>query len=72
MQKQVTKPLKPQTQLVLDHLNNYGHITPVEAGAVYKIRCLPKRISELKEYGYKIQTRLRADATGQRYAHYSL
>ena len=70
--KKVTKHLKPQTQLVLDHLMNYGHITPVEAGAVYKIRCLPKRISELKEAGVLIQTQLRSDATGQRYAHYSL
>ena len=70
--KKVTKHLKPQTQLVLDHLTNYGHITPIEAGAVYKIRCLPKRISELKEAGVLIQTQLRSDATGQRYAHYSL
>lgn len=70
--KKVTKHLKPQTQLVLDHLTTYGHITPVEAGAVYKIRCLPKRISELKEAGVLIQTQLRSDATGQRYAHYSL
>ena len=70
--KKVTKHLKPQTQLVLDHLKQYGHITPVEAGAVYKIRCLPKRISELKEVGVKIKTQLRADACGQRYAHYSI
>lgn len=69
---QVTTHLKPQTKLVLDHLTQYGHITPVEAGAVYKIRCLPKRISELKQVGVKVHTQLRADATGQRYAHYSL
>lgn len=70
--KKVTVHLKPQTKLVLDHLNQYGHITPVEAGAVYKIRCLPKRISELKEAGVKIHTQLRSDAMGQRYAHYSI
>lgn len=70
--KKVTKHLKPQTQLVLDHLKEYGHITPVEAGAVYKIRSLSKRISEIKESGIKVKTQLKADACGQRYAHYSL
>lgn len=68
----VTKHLKPQTQMILEHLKQYGHITPVEAGAVYKVRSLSKRISEIKEAGHKVKTQLRADACGQRYAHYSL
>ena len=68
----VAKHLKPQTQMILDHLKSYGHITPVEAGAVYKVRSLSKRISEIKEAGHKIKTQLKADACGQRYAYYSL
>lgn len=69
---QVTKQLYPQTQTILEHLKNYGHITPVEAGAVYKVRSLSKRISEIKAAGHKVKTQLKADACGQRYAYYSL
>ena len=67
-----TRKMKPQTKLVLNHLNTFQHITPVEAAAVYKVRSLPKRISELKSMGYPIKTSLHKDATGQRYAKYSI
>jgi len=63
--------LKPQTALVLKHLEDHMEITPVIAAAIYKVRSLPKRISELKQAGYKIRTTLCKDATGQRYARYS-
>lgn len=65
-------PLKPQTKLVLEHLQNHLTITPVEAAAVYKVRSLPKRISELKQAGYQVRRVLCKDATGQRYARYYL
>ena len=39
--------LHPQTQIVLDHILDVGHITNVEAQAVHKIRSVSSRISEL-------------------------
>ena len=64
--------MKQQTELILDHLKHHFHLTPMEAHTIYKVRSLPKRISELKEYGYRIKTQLCKDATGQRYARYTL
>lgn len=62
----------PQTYTVLTHLLNHGSLTAVEAAAVYKVRSLSKRISEIKQAGYGIKRTLHKDATGQRYAKYDL
>lgn len=64
--------MKPQTELILRHLKHHGSITGVEAAAVYKVRSLPKRISELKGVGIPVVRVLHKDATGQRYAKYYL
>lgn len=62
--------MTPQSMTILKHLQIRGSITPVEAATVYKARHLPSKIFELKRAGYDIQTELKTDLTGQRYATY--
>lgn len=64
--------MTPQVRTVLKHLVKEGSITPMVAAGIYKVRSLPRRIADLKEAGVKIETELRKDATGQRYAFYSM
>jgi hypothetical protein len=75
-----TKNITPQVQTLLTHLIKHGSISQAEAGLIYKIRALPRRISDLKETlasdekyaGYAITRELKKDATGQRYARYTM
>lgn len=67
----MTLQLKPQTQQVLTHLQQHGHITAVEAAAVYKIRSLTSRVSELTRKGHAITRETRKDGAGQRYVRYA-
>lgn len=62
--------MTPQVQTLLTHLQNHGSISQAEAGTVYKIRALPRRIADLKAEGYEISRELKTDPTGQRYARY--
>jgi hypothetical protein len=64
--------MTPQSTTILKHLRAAGSITPVEAATVYKARHLPSKIFEIKRAGYAVQTVMRKDLTGQRYAHYVL
>lgn len=64
--------MKPQTQEILIHLEKHGSITPIQAEAVYKCRSLTSRIAELRKSGFAISRLLKKDATGQRYATYTL
>lgn len=64
--------MTPQVKTILTHLQKHGSISQAEAGLVYKIRALPRRISDLKDLGYNIKSELKKDATGQRYARYTL
>lgn len=64
--------LNPQSALVLKLLKEKGSLTGVEAAAVYRVRALPRRISDIKAAGHKISRVLSADVTGQRYARYYL
>ena len=64
--------MTPQCKTIHEHLKKYGSISQAEAGTVHKIRALPRRISDLKEQGIKINRELKKDATGQRYARYYL
>jgi hypothetical protein len=64
--------MTPQAALVLRHLQTQGHITPVEAAMVHRIRHLPSKVFELKRSGYPVVTALKVDMTGQRYARYTL
>ena len=64
--------MTPQSTTILKHLQQAGHITPVEAATVYKARHLPSKIFEIKQAGYGVVTTMKKDLTGQRYASYSL
>lgn len=62
--------LSPQCRQLLELLTAKGSVTALEAGGVYRIRALPRRIADLKEAGYTIVRDLTKDTTGQRYARY--
>lgn len=64
--------MTPQAQTILTHLANHGPITGVEAEAVYRVRHLPRRIADLRDMGFGITSSIHRDATGQRYARYTL
>lgn len=61
-----------QVEQLIKHFTTAGSITGVEAAAVYKIRALPRRISDLRERGFVIEDTWRKDATGQRYKRYTM
>jgi hypothetical protein len=72
-----TFTLAPQTTQVLKHLLNIGDISGVEASAMYKVRSLTKRMSEINDallsasQGFeKIEGQWNKDNTGQRYKRY--
>jgi hypothetical protein len=64
--------MTPQVKTLLTHLQKHGSISQAEAGTVYKIRALPRRIADLKALGHKITSKIKKDPTGQRYARYTL
>jgi hypothetical protein len=61
---------RPMNDLILEHLNIKGHITSVEAAALFRCRSLSRRIRDLKDRGYIIHSDHRTDSTGQRYVRY--
>lgn len=62
-----------QTTQILEHMKRTGSITMREALLDYSIQSLTKRISELRQAGYKIETEHKHHpTTGQRYARYKL
>jgi hypothetical protein len=64
--------MTPQVKTLLTHLQKHGSISAAEAATVYRIRSLPRRISDLKDEGFVITRELKKDPTGQRYARYTL
>lgn len=65
--------MTPQARTVLKHLKEAGEITQREALMTYSVQCLTKRIQELRDYGYRIDTEHRKHpTTKQRYAKYVL
>jgi hypothetical protein len=61
-----------QNQQVLQHLKAVGNISGLEAADLYRVRDLPKRISELRAAGHEISGEVRRDHLGQRYMRYSV
>jgi len=61
-----------QKELLLTHFGIADSISNIEAQAIYKIRALPRRISDLKGDGYVFRHEWRTDPTGQRYMRYYL
>lgn len=70
--QQQQQTMTPQVRTLLNHLQKHESISQAEAATVYRIRALPRRISDLKEAGYNIRRELKTDPTGQRYARYFL
>lgn len=74
--------LAPQTAKVLNHLRTIGDISGVEAQAIFKVRSLTKRMSEINDALYKagaegyglhntpVEGQWSIDSTGQRYKRY--
>tara|TARA_R110000744_G_scaffold251189_1_gene367179 strand:- start:282 stop:524 length:243 start_codon:yes stop_codon:yes gene_type:complete len=61
---------KTQKQMLKTHFEHTNNISNIEAQAVYKIRALPRRISDLKDEGYVFNHEWKTDLTGQRYMRY--
>jgi len=59
-------------EVVLTHLKERSTITPMEALTVYGIFRLAPRVHELRRDGHRIQTIMREDLVGKRYAQYRL
>lgn len=64
--------LYPQTRKVLSHLERHGSISPLEAFGVYRITRLAARIKEIRNAGFKVETNMKTDPTGTKYAEYRL
>ncbi len=52
-----------QCEMVIDYLNEYGSITPLEAMRDLGIYRLASRISDLKKQGHKIKSKMVAVRT---------
>jgi len=64
--------MSPQAHIVLNHLTKAGSITNVEANAVLRVRSVSRRITELRDAGFRIRKEFKKDTTGQRYVRYYL
>jgi hypothetical protein len=60
-----------QNLRVLNHLAVHGYITQVIASS-YGIRRCASRISELKDHGWDIESNMKKDDAGVRYAYYNM
>lgn len=79
-----TFTLAPQTSRILKHLLIVGDISGVEAQAMFKVRSLTKRMSEINDALYlngalgggthnqPVEGQWSVDSTGQRYKRYVL
>lgn len=63
---------KTQTQMVLEYLQKYGEITPLEALSAIGCFRLSARIADLRAEGHEIETRINNGLGAKRYAIYSL
>ena len=61
-----------QTQTVLSHLEKRASISPMEALVSYGIYRLSDVIFRLRERGFGIDTEMRHDEAGHKYARYTL
>lgn len=63
---------KSQPQIVREHLQQGKAITPAQALLVYGISRLAPAIERLRDSGLVIDTTMREDEVGKRYASYTL
>lgn len=60
-----------QCQMILNHMQTKGAITPIDALTLYGCMRLAARIADLRREGYEIETEIRETPTS-RYAAYKL
>ena len=61
-----------QHQMILHHLRTKGSISALEALSLYRCNRLAARINDLRKSGLDIETDMKTDLTGKRYARYHL
>lgn len=61
-----------QSDQILKYLQEYDHITQLEAIGLYRCFRLAARILDLRKKGHVIETENRRDTTGKPYARYRL
>lgn len=61
-----------QKEILKEHFETRKTISNMEAQISYKIRALPRRISDLEEDGWVIDRAWKRDGAGQRYVRYTL
>ena len=61
-----------QNYKIKNHLVRLCSITGLEAWDSYRVRCLPRRIADLRELGMPIKSERKRDLQGQRYVRYVL
>lgn len=64
--------LKPQAKTILRHLRKHGHISPMQALVVYAISRLAPCIFDIRNVGYIVETQVKRDAQGHKYAKYTM
>ena len=64
--------LQPLDAVIYDHLKKVGNISGMEAIGLYKARHLPSIIHRIRKAGYRVNSNYQKDATGQRYARYTI
>jgi hypothetical protein len=74
--KKVAEPnklrLSPQARMVLSHLSTAGTITQREALMDHSVQSLTRRITEIRDEGFKVVgVWKKHPTTGQRYMRYS-
>lgn len=62
-----------QIELLKRHFSMRSSITNIEAQNLYRIRALPRRISDMEATGkFKFNRLHKTDVTGQRYVRYAI
>ena len=60
-----------QKDTIINHINQYGSITPLEALTRYGIMRLASRVNDLRNEGFRIVSDMKVH-DGRRYASYRL
>lgn len=63
---------RSQSERILDYLAEGNTLSPAEAVVRFKCMRLAARIQDIKSWGIDVQTEMRKDDNGARYARYSL
>ena len=61
-----------QKEILKEHFETRKNISNMEAQISYKIRALPRRISDLEEEGWSFERLWKRDGAGQRYIRYTV